>query len=130
MCDYSLEGYKTRKAKEGDRLRLKTFESGTKGFVDPGGSGGVPVCLLPDTKLVVERPRGERAGEPEEAIFAQRDPGIGVRHRDSIEFKNDPQTWLLQDLPEGTMVEVIALPKAMPFEDYSKESADPELERA
>lgn len=131
VCEYSLENYKNRKAKVGDRLRLKTFVSATMGFVDSKGPDDVAVCLVPDTKLNIKRPIGENAGKLEQAIFVQRDmPNDGVGHRDAIEFKGDPESWLLQDLPEGTIAEVVALPKVMPFEDRSKESSEPELEDA
>jgi hypothetical protein len=35
MCDYSLEGYKSRAAVDGEELVVKQFRSGTMGFVEP-----------------------------------------------------------------------------------------------
>jgi hypothetical protein len=35
MCDYSLEGYKSRAAVDGEELVVKQFPSGSRGFVEP-----------------------------------------------------------------------------------------------
>ena len=50
MCDYSLHNVKTRPAQIGDKLTIRTFETGTRGFLCIGRcerSGG----LLPGTEL-------------------------------------------------------------------------------
>jgi hypothetical protein len=44
MCDYSLHNVKTRPAKAGDRLKIRNFGTGTRGF-SAAEDANVAVCL-------------------------------------------------------------------------------------
>lgn len=57
MCDYSLEGYTSRKANVGEKLTVQRFPTGSAGCVAEGGSL-TPVCLIPGTVLTVTAPEG------------------------------------------------------------------------
>jgi hypothetical protein len=50
MCDYSLEAYRTRPARQGDHYTTHRFPSGTVGFIAPGDTV-TAICLAYDTKL-------------------------------------------------------------------------------
>ncbi len=50
MCDYSLHNVETRQAKVGDRLTVRNFGTGTRGF-SASEDAIVAVCLLPGTEL-------------------------------------------------------------------------------
>jgi hypothetical protein len=50
MCDYSLQGVKTRPAKVGDKLTTHRFNFSTIGFSAPENRR-VAVCLRPGTEL-------------------------------------------------------------------------------
>lgn len=53
MCDFSLESYRTRLAREGETYKTARFPSGTIGIA-PMESDGMPVCVPYDTQLVIE----------------------------------------------------------------------------
>ena len=53
MCDYSLHNLKTRPAQVNDRLRVRNFGTGTRGF-SASEDANVAVCLLPGTELSFE----------------------------------------------------------------------------
>ena len=55
MCDYSLEGVRSRPAKVGDKLTTRDFGTGTRGFASPEDAG-VAVCVLPGTELAFSIP--------------------------------------------------------------------------
>jgi hypothetical protein len=50
MCDYSLHNVKTRPAKVDDKLTVRDFGTGTRGF-SASEDRNVAVCLLPGTEL-------------------------------------------------------------------------------
>jgi len=50
MCDYSLHNVKTRPAKVDDKLTVRDFGTGTRGFA-ASEDRNVAVCLLPGTEL-------------------------------------------------------------------------------
>lgn len=113
MCDYSLETYRSRPAREGERYTLHRFPSGTKGFVSPGDCN-TAVCLAPDTRLrlseihyndgVLIRDRGlDGLGPVENATFIRRDRNA---HRDAVRFDNGVEI-SLQWLPSGTRATVL-----------------------
>ena len=75
MCDYSLEMYGSRPAREGERYAATRFPSGSIGFAAPGDPK-TAVCMQCDTRLVLtDIPADLQArlgvGERVEAIFAQ-----------------------------------------------------------
>lgn len=50
MCDYSLEAYRSRPARVGERYTLTRFPSGSLGFASPPDSC-TAVCVPVDTRL-------------------------------------------------------------------------------
>jgi hypothetical protein len=53
MCDFSLEMYRTRLAREGETYKTARFPSGTIGLAPMGGDS-TPVCVPYDTCLILE----------------------------------------------------------------------------
>ncbi|MDE2227512.1 MAG: hypothetical protein KGL11_00535 [Alphaproteobacteria bacterium] len=109
MCDYSLEAYRTRPAREGERYVTTRFGSGSMGLASPGDAS-IPVCVPCDTALRLEgipaelRDRhGLRAVE--DATFVHLEQGAW---RDGVRFRNGA-TVSLQMLPTGLDVTVTGL---------------------
>ena len=50
MCDYSLHSVKSRPAKIADKLTVRDFGTGTRGFA-ASENPRVAVCVLPGTEL-------------------------------------------------------------------------------
>ena len=101
MCDYSLEMYGSRPAREGELYVTTRFPSGSIGFAAPGDPR-IPVCVQCDTKVVLtDIPFTMQAtygiGSEVEAIFAQRETGL---YRDGLRLK-DGRFVSLQDLQPG-----------------------------
>lgn len=89
MCDYSLELYQSRPAREGEEYVSSRFPSSSVGFISPGDPS-VAICMACDTKLKLSRiPEGVRnmanVGETEEVTFVQWE---GAIHRDCVQFTN------------------------------------------
>ena len=53
MCEYSLEAYRSRPARLGERYETHRFESYSIGFIAPGDPS-TAVCMAYDTKLRLE----------------------------------------------------------------------------
>jgi hypothetical protein len=109
MCDYSLEVYGSRPAREGERLVTSRFPSGTIGLSSPEAPG-TPVCLNCDTSLAVaEIPERLRQAhglkEKEDATFTRLETGA---YRDAIRFSNGAEI-SLQYLEPGMQVDVKSL---------------------
>jgi hypothetical protein len=101
MCDYSLETYRSRPARVGERYETHRFESYTVGFVAPGDRA-TAVCMACDTKLHLEGiPEGiQRAfgvSANEEVTFVRLE---NRRHHDGVRFTNGSQI-SLQELGRG-----------------------------
>lgn len=89
MCDYSLEVYQSRPARQGEEYISNRFPSGSVGFVSPGDQS-IAICVACDSELKLSRiPPSVRdmadVGETEIATFTQID---GPLHRDSVRFRN------------------------------------------
>jgi hypothetical protein len=118
MCDYSLHNVKTRSAKVGDRLKIRNFGTGTRGF-SASDDANVAVCLLPGTELsftdYVRRlrpwPWSKSAIEHKTAIFRQINQEVSRAHHDALEFP-DGQIVLLTLLRDGQLATVLQLPVA------------------
>jgi hypothetical protein len=118
MCDYSLQGVKTRPAKIGDRLTTHRFNYSTLGFCAPEDKH-VAVCVLPGTELSFAREvRRERVWfwsknviHHKTAIFRQINLENPVVHHDALEFP-DGEVLLLTYLMEGQQATVLQLPAA------------------
>ena len=101
MCDYSLEMYGSRPAREGELYVSTRFPSGSIGFAAPGDPR-VPVCVQCDTKIVLTdvpatMQKTYAIGSEVETVFAQRETGL---YRDGLRLK-DGRFVSLQDLPPG-----------------------------
>lgn len=89
MCDYSLEMYQSRPARQGEEYVSNRFPSGSVGFISPGDQS-IAICLSCDTELKLSRlPESVQTtadvGETEIATFIQIE---GPLHRDSVRFRN------------------------------------------
>src|SRR5487761_1618064 len=109
MCDYSLEAYRTRPAREGERYVTTRFGSGSIRLAAPGDAT-IPVCVACDTALRLEgipADLQERYGlqATEDAVFVHLDRGAW---RDGVEFRNGV-TVSLQLLAVGIGVTVTGL---------------------
>lgn len=113
MCDYSLEIYRSRPARTGERYTLHRFPSGSKGFVSPGDCT-TAVCIAPDARLRLSELSGEacaqrRLGPIEEVTFVHLEEG---RYHDGVRFENGAEL-SLQSLPLGvtaTLIEALEAP--------------------
>lgn len=101
MCDYSLEHYQSRPARQGEKYVSNRFPSGSIGFVVPGDQS-VAVCMTCDTRLKLESipmMMQLRLGlSPVETVTFVRIEG-GFYH-DGVRFDNG-RVLSLQDLGPG-----------------------------
>ena len=115
MCDYSLEMYRTKPARAGERYVTTRFASGTMGLAS-AGDATTPVCVQCDTRLRLEAIPAELQrelgiGAEEEAAFTRLDQSY---FRDGLKFANGAEL-SLQRLPPGIGVTVtMVLGQAMP----------------
>lgn len=112
MCDYSLEMYGSRPARESERYVTTRFPSGSIGLAAPGDCN-TAVCVQYDTPLVLENiPREIQTAlgvrEIEEAVFVRLDHGA---YRDGVRFSNGRQV-SLQQLSTGVGAVVTSLLEA------------------
>lgn len=106
MCDYSLEAYRRRPARKGERYQTQRFQSGSIGLIAPGDPA-TAVCVACDTGLrlhglpeVVRTAAG--IGPRADATFVRLDSGD---YRDGVEFANGRRV-SLQSLGPGVAVDV------------------------
>lgn len=109
MCDYSLEVYGSRPAREGEKYLTARFPSGTIGLA-AAGDNTTPVCVQCDTKLILEdipTLLQERfgIGTQAEAIFVRLEHGP---FHDGVKFANGLEV-SLQELNAGVSVVVTML---------------------
>jgi len=109
MCDYSLEAYRTRPAREGERYVTTRFASGSIGLTAPGDVM-TPVCVACDTPLHIEGipdtvQTRHGIGANADATLVHLDYGS---FRDGVRFENGA-TIGLQQLGTGVGVTVTAL---------------------
>jgi hypothetical protein len=120
MCDYSLHSVKSRPAKIGDKLTVRDFGTGTRGFA-ASEDATVAVCVLPGTELAfaheVKRlptrlwPWHDNVIKHKTAIFRQINKDRVVAHHDALEFPYG-QLVLLTCLSDGQQATVLQLPAA------------------
>lgn len=101
MCDYSLEMYRTKPARAGERYVTTRFASGTMGIAS-AGDPAMPICVQCDTRLRLEGIPAELqrqfgVGPVEEVVFTHLDHGY---FRDGVRFANGTEI-SLQRLPPG-----------------------------
>jgi len=106
MCDYSLEVYGSRPAREGERYVTTRFPSGTIGLASPENAA-TAVCLNCDTALRIDGiPAGLRKEfglkAHEDAVFIRLDTGA---YRDGVRFGNGAEV-SLQKFPPGVEIAV------------------------
>ena len=109
MCDYSLEMYGSRPAREGELYITTRFPSGSIGFASPGDPR-TAVCVQCDTKVMltdvpVAIQSAYRVGAEVETTFVQRETGL---YRDGLRLP-DGRFVSLQDLKPGIGAYVPAL---------------------
>ena len=114
MCDYSLEMYASRPARESEKYVTTQFRSGSIGLAAPGDCT-TAVCMQYDTPLRVEGISGDLQMSlgvaPSETVMFER-LQVG-RYRDGIKFANGKKI-SLQLLGSGvgvTLVPTKAEPK-------------------
>lgn len=101
MCDYSLEMYGSRPAREGEFYATTRFPSGSIGFAAAGDAKTV-VCMQCDTPVVLtdippDLQKRFNVGERAQATFAQAENGA---YRDGLLFASG-QFVSLQELRPG-----------------------------
>jgi hypothetical protein len=130
MCDYSLQSVKSRPAKIGDKLAVRDFGTGTRGFA-ASEDATVAVCVLPGTELAFAHEvkrlptrlwpwHDDSAIEHKTAIFRQINKDKVAAHHDALEFP-DGQVVLLTCLEEDQEATVLQLPAA-PRNDVESET--------
>ena len=107
MCDYSLEMYASRPARESEKYVTTRFPSGSIGLAAPGDCS-TAVCVLYDTKLNLEGISSDlqtRLGvQPaEQVMFARLEHGA---YRDGVRFGNGKEI-SLQLLGSGVGVTLV-----------------------
>jgi hypothetical protein len=130
MCDYSLEMYGSRPAREGETYVVTRFPSGSIGFAAPGDTR-TAVCMACDTTLLlseipllVQEVCGISARE--QVTFVRLEEGL---HRDGVRFSNGKAVSLQQLKPgiHATIVKAQIPADAIDFFRTSLRRADSEL---
>ncbi len=114
MCDYSLEMYGSRPARESERYETVRFPSGSIGLASPGDCG-TAVCVQYDTRLRLENiplhiQASLRVNATEEVTFVRLDHGA---YRDGIRFRNGKDI-SIQQLNSGVSAVVVQTLETMP----------------
>jgi hypothetical protein len=107
MCDYSLEMYASRPARESEKYVTTRFPSGSIGLAAPGDCS-TAVCVLYDTKLNLEGISSDlqsRLGvqAAEQVVFARLEHGA---YRDGVKFGNGKEI-SLQLLGSGVGITLV-----------------------
>ncbi len=110
MCEYSLELYRSRPARKGERYVTHRFPTGSIGLTAVGDRS-TAVCVAPDMRLRLQGlPKGVQdwfsVGPEEDVSFVRldREPN---RYRDAVKFDNGVEV-LLQDIGSGVTAIVTA----------------------
>ena len=126
MCDYSLEMFASRPAREGERYVTTRFPSGSMGLA-ASGQPGTAVCMACDTKLAISGIPVELAvrhgfAGREVAVFVRVDSGV---YRDGLRFANGVEL-SLQQFPVGVSMELVPVePMKLPFVEIAEETRTP-----
>lgn len=118
MCDYSLEMYASRPARESERYVTTRFPSGSVGLSAPGDCT-TAVCVQYDTHLTLENISGDlqtRLGvkAEEDVVFARLEHGA---YRDGVRFTNGKEVSLqLLGSGVGATLTAVAKPTAAAVE--------------
>jgi hypothetical protein len=114
MCDYSLEMYASRPAREGERYVTTRFPSGSVGLSAPGDCT-TAVCVQYDTHLRLENISSDlqtrlSVKAVEDVVFARLEHGA---YRDGIRFANGKEV-SLQMLGSGVGASLTPVAKPIP----------------
>ncbi len=118
MCDYSLEMYASRPARQGEVYTTSRFPSGSIGLVS-AGDRSCAICVQYDTRLeLTDIPASVREryglGERETVVFARIETGA---YHDGVALK-DGSIVSLQQIGPGVAVAVeTLLEKAEPVKE-------------
>jgi hypothetical protein len=109
MCDYSLEMYGSRPARESERYETVRFPSGSIGLASPGDCG-TAVCVQYATRLRLENiplhlQASLRVLASEEVTFVRLDHGA---YRDGVRFRNGKDV-SIQQLNSGVSAVVVQM---------------------
>ena len=124
MCDYSLEMYGSRPARESERYETVRFPSGSIGLASPGDCG-TAVCVQYDTRLRLTNiplhiQASLRVSATEEVTFVRLDHGA---YRDGIRFRNGKDV-SIQQLNSGVTAVVVQMlekaPEATAFRAFER----------
>ena len=113
MCDYSLEMYGSRPARESERYETVRFPSGSVGLASPGDCG-TAVCVQYDTRLRLENipphlQSSLRIKSCEDATFIRLNHGA---YRDGLRFDNGREI-SMQQLNSGVSAVLTPVDVAM-----------------
>jgi len=111
MCDYSLEMYVSRPARESEKYVTTRFPSGSIGLTAPGDCT-TAVCIMYDTRLTLENLSSEIQASlgvkpVEDVVFARMEGGP---YRDGVRFSNGREL-SLQRVGVGVTVSLAATGK-------------------
>ena len=114
MCDYSLEMYGSRPARESERYETTRFPSGSIGLASPGDCG-TAVCVQYDTRMRLENipvhlQTTLRIKASEEATFVRLDHGA---YRDGLRFDSGKSV-SLQQLNSGVSAVIVQMVEKIP----------------
>jgi hypothetical protein len=109
MCDYSLEMYASRPARESEKYVTTRFPSGSIGLASPGDCT-TAVCVQYDTPLKLEGISSELqrhlgVGPSESVVFERLPYGYG-RYSDGTRFPNGKEI-SLQVLGSGVTITLV-----------------------
>lgn len=118
MCDYSLEMYASRPARQSESYTTTRFPSGSIGLVSPGDRA-TAICVQYDTKLeLADIPASVREryglGERETVVFARIESGA---YHDGVALKDGSIVSLQQIGPGVTVAVEGLLEKALPVKE-------------
>lgn len=107
MCDYSLEHYHSRPARQGETYVSHRFQSSTVGFISPE-EPNVAVCMACDTVLQLDDISPElqqmlKLRPSETVTFTRIEHGL---HKDAVRLANGA-TMSLQQLGPGVKARVV-----------------------
>jgi len=128
MCDYSLEMYASRPARESEKYVTTRFPSGSIGLATPGDCT-TAVCVQYDTHLMLEGLSSDLQARldvrsEEEVVFARLEHGA---YRDGVKFGNGKEV-SLQLLGSGVMASLMTVAQAPETEKPIAEAREEVLE--
>ena len=132
MCDFSLQHMKSRPAQVADKLIVRDFARGTKGFCPADQAGTelddtVAVCVLPGTEIAFDETirkgcfySGDEDLGHKVARFRQVEKDVQSAHHDALELP-DGVIVKLTSLMAGQMATVLQLPAAPKTEQEAQD---------